>query len=156
VTTARESCPITREAEEDYLCHRHRGGRGRGAYGEDSLSGDTRAGGHPVDPRRYEDYVGYYDFGNRYVIHVRREGERLMSYAPERPPRELLPETETRFFVKGERVRITFHRNDTGRVDHALFQWWNGQEKAFYAQGDLFHQPALAETLRKVAAQGAG
>ena len=83
-----------------------------------------------VDPRVYDDYAGYYDFGNRYVIHVRREGERLMSYAPERAPRELFPETETRFFVKGERVRITFHRNETGRVDHALFQWRNGQEKA--------------------------
>ena len=82
-----------------------------------------------VDPKLYEDYDGYYDFGNGYVIHVRREGERLMSYAPERAPREWFPETESRFFVKGERVRITFHRNETGRVDHAQFQWRNGQEK---------------------------
>ena len=83
-----------------------------------------------VDPRLYDDYAGYYDFGNGYVIHVQREGERLMSYAPERMPREWFPETETRFFVKGERVRITFHRNESGQVDHALFQWRNGQEQA--------------------------
>jgi len=83
-----------------------------------------------VDPRLYDDYAGYYDFGNRYIIQVRREGERLMSYAPERAPRELFPETETKFFVKGERVRITFQGNATGRVDHALFQWRNGQEQA--------------------------
>ena len=42
-----------------------------------------------VDPRLYDDYAGYYDFGYRYVIHVQREGERLLSYAPERAPREL-------------------------------------------------------------------
>ena len=83
-----------------------------------------------VDPRLYDNYVGYYDFGNRYVIHLRREGERLMSYAPERVPRELFPETETRFFLKGERLRITFQRNETGRVDQALFQWGKGQQKA--------------------------
>jgi gamma-glutamyltranspeptidase / glutathione hydrolase len=83
-----------------------------------------------VDPRLYDDYAGYYDFGNRYVIRVQREGDRLLSYAPERAPRELFPETETKFFVKGERLRITFHRNETGRVDHLLFHWKDGQEKA--------------------------
>jgi gamma-glutamyltranspeptidase / glutathione hydrolase len=83
-----------------------------------------------VDPRLYDDYAGYYDFGNRYFIHIKREGERLISHAPEKAPRELFPETETKFFVKGERVRITFHRNETGQVNHALFQWKDEQEKA--------------------------
>src|SRR6185369_9946106 len=46
VTTAREPCPITREAEEDYLCHRHRGGRGRSGGGGDLLRRHARAGGH--------------------------------------------------------------------------------------------------------------
>jgi gamma-glutamyltranspeptidase/glutathione hydrolase len=73
-----------------------------------------------VDPKNYDDYAGYYDFGNNYFIEIRREGDRLMSFAPGRLPVELLPETESCFFVRGEAGRLTFHRDETGRVDYAI------------------------------------
>jgi gamma-glutamyltranspeptidase/glutathione hydrolase len=73
-----------------------------------------------VDPKIYDDYVGYYDFENHYFIEIRRDGDRLMSFAPGRMPVELLPETESCFFVRGEAGRLKFHRDEGGRVDYAL------------------------------------
>ncbi|HZI31946.1 MAG TPA: gamma-glutamyltransferase, partial [Candidatus Binatia bacterium] len=83
-----------------------------------------------IDPKLYDDYAGYYDFGNGYVITVHRDGNRLMSDVPGLLSRELFPETESRFFVKGQPLRIIFHRNDTGRVDSVIAQWKKGQETA--------------------------
>jgi gamma-glutamyltranspeptidase/glutathione hydrolase len=83
-----------------------------------------------VDPRIYDEYAGHYDFGNNYVITIRRDGDRLISSAPEQLPRELLAETRTMFFVKGEPGRITFHRGTNGQVDHLAFQLKKFQEKA--------------------------
>src|SRR5688572_29060436 len=69
-----------------------------------------------VDPRIYDDYAGYYDFRNNYILTIRRDGDRLMSSVPEQLPRQLFPETPTTFFVKGEPGRITFQRDTNGHV----------------------------------------
>jgi len=83
-----------------------------------------------VDPKTYNDYAGYYDYGSGHVITIRREGDRLMICTPERLPRELFPETETRFFFKGTPARITFHRDEKGQIDYLTDQWKTLQEKA--------------------------
>src|SRR3989442_3295543 len=83
-----------------------------------------------LDSKIYDDYAGYYDFGHNTVVTIRREGDRLIASTPEQITRQLLPETETRFFVKGEPARLTFHRNETGRVDYAISQWKKLEEKA--------------------------
>jgi gamma-glutamyltranspeptidase/glutathione hydrolase len=83
-----------------------------------------------VDPKLYDDYSGYYDYGHGFIITIRRDGDRLMSHAPERMFGELLPETENRFFVKGQPVRVTFHRDENGGVDYAITRWKNREEKA--------------------------
>src|SRR4029077_2816988 len=44
--------------------------------------------------------------------------------------REMFPETENKFFVKGESARFTFERDAKGRVTQLLVQWKNGDEKA--------------------------
>ena len=51
-----------------------------------------------VNSRIYDDYAGYYVFPNGYPVTIQREGDRLTSSVPEHMPRELFPETETRFF----------------------------------------------------------
>src|SRR5690348_16916063 len=76
-----------------------------------------------LDPAIYDDYAGHYDFGNNYVITLRRDGDRLMSSAPERMPEELFPETPSTFFVKGQPLRVRFHRSTSGQVDYVIFQW---------------------------------
>jgi len=83
-----------------------------------------------VDPKIYDDYAGLYDFGNNYVIEFRRQGEKLISLEPERIPRELLPETQSKFFVSGQPGRLTFHRDESNRVDYVLSEWKNMREKA--------------------------
>ena len=76
-----------------------------------------------VDPTIYDDYAGYYDFRNNYILTIRRDGDRLMSSVPEQSPRQLFPEAPTTFFVKGEPGRITFQRDTNGHVDRIVFRW---------------------------------
>jgi gamma-glutamyltranspeptidase / glutathione hydrolase len=83
-----------------------------------------------VDPKIYDDYAGQYDFGNNYFVTIRREGDRLMSLEPGRVPRELLPETASKFFVRGEPGRLIFHRDETNHVDYVLSEWKETREKA--------------------------
>ena len=73
-----------------------------------------------VDPKTYDDFVGYYVFPTGYPLTIRREGDRLMSSVPEHVPTQLFPETETRFFIKGNPARLIFHRDDQGHVDYAI------------------------------------
>jgi len=80
-----------------------------------------------IDPKVLDDYAGYYDFGHGYIVAIRREGDRLTSSAPERRTKVLFPETETRFFFKGNPARITFHRAETGRADSVIVQWEKSQ-----------------------------
>src|SRR3954452_16463111 len=67
-----------------------------------------------VDPRIYDDYAGYYISPSGYPVTIQRKADRLMSTAPEHMPRELFPETETQFFIKGSPGRWIFHRDDKG------------------------------------------
>src|SRR5436309_3923589 len=83
-----------------------------------------------IDPNVLDDYAGYFDFGHGYIVAIRREGDRLMSSAPEQRTKELFQETETRFFFKGNPPRITFHRDEKGRADYAIVQWKKSQQKA--------------------------
>jgi gamma-glutamyltranspeptidase/glutathione hydrolase len=53
-----------------------------------------------------------------------------MTSVPEHVPRQLFPETETQFFLKGSPARWIFHRNEKGYVDYAISRWKNLEEKA--------------------------
>jgi gamma-glutamyltranspeptidase / glutathione hydrolase len=83
-----------------------------------------------VDPRIYDDYAGHYDFGNNHIVTIRREGERLLSLGPGHLPLELLPETESKFFVRGEPGQFVFHRDETGQVDCLIHEWKREQIRA--------------------------
>src|SRR6185436_353959 len=83
-----------------------------------------------VDPKIYDDYTGYYDFGHDTIVTIRRDGDRLMSSMPGEATQQLLPQTESTFFVRGDPGRLTFHRNEQGRVDYALSRWKSIEEKA--------------------------
>ena len=83
-----------------------------------------------IDPKLYDEYAGYYEFDSGYMITIQREGDRLVSHAPEQSGKQLFPETETRFFAKGERVRFTFHRDESGHVDYLIARWAGEDETA--------------------------
>jgi hypothetical protein len=83
-----------------------------------------------INPKIYDEYAGYYIFPEGYSITIRREGDRLVSTAPQRAPTELFPETETSFFIKGSPARWIFHRNGKGQVDYFISRWKKGEERA--------------------------
>jgi CubicO group peptidase (beta-lactamase class C family) len=73
-----------------------------------------------VDPKVYDTYVGRYKLGPEAVLIVMREGDRLMAQATGQPKAELLPESETEFFVKLAEAKIRFVKGDQGMVTHLV------------------------------------
>ena len=74
-----------------------------------------------VDANVYDDYVGRYD-SPIFTFKVTREVERLIATPDDkrRPAAELFPESENEFFLKGRDAQVTFMRDRTGKVTHAL------------------------------------
>jgi gamma-glutamyltranspeptidase/glutathione hydrolase len=82
-----------------------------------------------VNPGLYDDYAGYYAFSTGYPVTIRRDGDRLIASLPEYSFKQLFPETETQFFLKGSPARWIFHRDEKGRVDFFIYRWKNGEER---------------------------
>ncbi len=76
-----------------------------------------------IDTRVYDDYVGRYT-SEIFGFSVVKEGDRLIVAPDEarRPKAEVLPESESEFFVKGRNFRILFMRDRKGQVAYALLQ----------------------------------
>ena len=74
-----------------------------------------------VDPSVYDDYVGKYS-SEIFGFSVVKEGDRLVVVPDEarRPRGEVLPESESEFFVPRRNYRILFMRGRKGQVTHAL------------------------------------
>jgi CubicO group peptidase (beta-lactamase class C family) len=72
-----------------------------------------------VDSAIYDDYAGDYQIGPE-VVTVFRDGDRLWAQGPNGPRLELVPESETRFFVPAQDVYVTFERNEAGEVDRFI------------------------------------
>jgi ketosteroid isomerase-like protein len=74
-----------------------------------------------VDPALYDDYVGLYQLSPTVRYQVTREGNRLFGQRTGRQKEELLPESETSFFLPGtwRGVKI-FARDASGRVTHII------------------------------------
>ena len=82
-----------------------------------------------VDPAIFDDHVGQYQLTPELVITVTREGEKLMGQVTGQAKKmEMLPESETVFFVKGESGRTIFVRDDKGKVTHVIDRQQDGQE----------------------------
>jgi serine-type D-Ala-D-Ala carboxypeptidase/endopeptidase len=78
-----------------------------------------------------DQYVGTYSPPERpsYVITISREGERLTFESTAQSKRPMSAEKEDAFFLKGVDVRITFQRDDSGRVT-GLVMRVGGQDRA--------------------------
>ena len=80
-----------------------------------------------VDPNKYDAYVGEYEFGPNRIITITREGDKLFARRANGPTDEILPETETSFFLTVADVQLTFVRDDTGKVSGMILRV-NGRE----------------------------
>jgi hypothetical protein len=81
-----------------------------------------------VDPAIYDDYVGQYRLFDGYVYTITRKGDTLMFNSLAAGDRELSPETETTFVLKGGLYRVLFARNDRGEVTHIRLREFPGVE----------------------------
>jgi CubicO group peptidase (beta-lactamase class C family) len=81
-----------------------------------------------VDPKIYDAYVGEYQLGPM-VLTVTREGDRLLAQPTGQAKAELFPESETKFFLKVVDAKITFAKDESGKVTHLILHQ-GGDQKA--------------------------
>jgi hypothetical protein len=74
-----------------------------------------------VDPRQYDAYVGRYEYGPGVADVVTRAGHQLLVQPSGGASEELLPETATTFFLKGQPWRYVFVA-DGDRVTSVRFR----------------------------------
>lgn len=98
-----------------------RGGRWLMLSSQATRSPNTRVA-VKVNPAIYDAYVGDYESPQGSVFSVRREGDRLTGIAPNGERVELLPESETTFFVRGDPSLTIFEKDGTGRVTFMIFR----------------------------------
>ena len=69
-----------------------------------------------IDPLTYDVYVGEYEVAPNIVFHVTKEGDKLMSQVTGQPKGEMLPESESEFFIKDIPAEFIFIRDEKGQV----------------------------------------
>ena len=90
-----------------------------------------------VDPKIYDAYVGRYEIAHETVVTVTREGDRLMAQPTNDGKIELLPESETMFFVKPTSdATVTFVRGDTREITHIVLHREGHDTKAKRLDGE--------------------
>ncbi len=97
-----------------------------------------------IDPAVYETYAGKYWFQLGFFITITKENNRLMVKLTGQPKVEILPESETRFFIKETGSQLTFHLNNIGQVIQLTFR-----RGSVDMSGEKLNPPVLDE--RKLA-----
>ena len=69
-----------------------------------------------VSPAVFDRLVGTYDVGPGTKVAVKREGDRLMAVQEQQPPVELIPESETSYFILVQNLRVVFETDASGRA----------------------------------------
>jgi len=63
-----------------------------------------------IDPSIYDAYVGEYEVAPGLILTVTKEGDKLFSQSPGQPRSEMLPESDTTFFLRDIDAQFTFVR----------------------------------------------
>ena len=82
-----------------------------------------------IDPEIYEEYVGKYELRPGFILAVTTDDGRLLVEPTGQQQIEMVPESETSFFVREVDARLEFLRNDNGDI-HQLVLYQGGQEMA--------------------------
>ena len=69
-----------------------------------------------VDPRILEAYAGRYLLDGRTVVIMSKEGDKIMGQPGGSPKAELIPQSETTFFVREANSEVIFERDEKGSV----------------------------------------
>jgi CubicO group peptidase (beta-lactamase class C family) len=81
-----------------------------------------------VDPKIYDAYTGQYELKPDFVITITREGDRLMGQPTGQPKVELLPESETKFFIKEVDAQVSFVKDGKGQITHLILHQGGDQQ----------------------------
>lgn len=73
-----------------------------------------------VDPALYKDYIGNYDLGNKLIISVTADKEKLYAMAAGEQKYEILPTSDTTFVLKELNAKLTFYREPGGSVSKLI------------------------------------
>jgi CubicO group peptidase (beta-lactamase class C family) len=69
-----------------------------------------------VDPAIFDSYTGRYLLEGRTVVTISKEGDKLIGQTGTAPKAELIPQSDTSFFVKEGNSDLTFERDEKGNV----------------------------------------
>ncbi len=69
-----------------------------------------------VDPALFDIYAGRYLLDGRTLVTITKEDNKLMGQAAGQPKSELIPQSDTAFFVNAGNSEITFERDEKGNV----------------------------------------
>jgi len=83
-----------------------------------------------VEPATLERYVGEYEMSPSFKIVVTREEGRLFIQATAQPRVEVFPQAETEFFLKVVAARITFVKDESGKVTGLVLHQGGMDQKA--------------------------
>jgi hypothetical protein len=75
-------------------------------------------------------YVGTYELARGKKVLIRLDGGQLTAQLPGQAPLPILPETETRFFLKGMDAQLEFGSDAAGAVTHLLLRQDRAERKA--------------------------
>jgi D-alanyl-D-alanine carboxypeptidase len=70
----------------------------------------------PIDPAVLDQYLGDYQLGPKFVLHVTRDGDRLFVQGTKQPKLEVFAESDRLFFYKIGDAKITFEIDPAGRA----------------------------------------
>ena len=99
-------------------------------FGEEYKLPETRKVAK-VDPKIYDAYVGRYQIGPDRFLTISRDGDRLMAQPTNQTKLEILPSSETEFFIEIVDAQLTFVKDENGKVTHVtLRQGKRDPEKA--------------------------
>jgi hypothetical protein len=62
------------------------------------------------------------------ILKVMREGDKLMGGPVGQPQMELIPESETKFFVREVDAQVTFVKDEKRQVTHLILNWGADRE----------------------------
>lgn len=80
-----------------------------------------------VDPKIYDAYVGQYEIEGVTDLTILKENNGLFVKIGEQQEFELFPESETKYFLKGLPARVTFIKDDRGKVIQLLVHTDRGE-----------------------------
>jgi CubicO group peptidase (beta-lactamase class C family) len=73
-----------------------------------------------IDPKILDDYVGEYEIQPDFNLTIAKENDHLTAQASGQSKLDLVPESDTKFFVTQEDIEITFVKDQSGKVTHMI------------------------------------